>query len=290
MAVGIYGAGVTPKGPYLAVGVDVAESRKGLDLVAIDSDRQVVACRGRLTGAETVDMICEELGPAIVCIDSPSGWARSGRSRLAERELARRGVQAYATPADPGDHPFYRWMRVGQTLYDALAHRFPLFKGHDPEGTAAEVYPNASAVFLAGRRRAVGEPKGEFRRAVLRAAGVDDRLLANIDAVDAALGALTGLLALDGTWTGVGDPEEGVILLPVGSASPYPIIPVERLTSRTVPKRRPGGELRLRLWRARPATVPARPRRQTQIAPCRRMAERRPGRRRAVGSAGLDPS
>jgi len=38
-----------------------------------------------------------------------------------------------------------------------------------------------------------------------------------VDALDAALAALTGILALERNFTTVGDPDEGVILLPVST-------------------------------------------------------------------------
>ena len=38
-----------------------------------------------------------------------------------------------------------------------------------------------------------------------------------MDALDAALAALTGILALEGSFSTVGDPDEGVILLPVST-------------------------------------------------------------------------
>lgn len=219
--------------PYLAVGVDIAEPRKGLDLVALDTQRQVVASRGGLSVIDTSYMILEELRPAIVCIDSPSGWALTGRSRLAERELARRGIQAYATPQDPGDHPFYRWMREGISLYCQLESVYPLFRGSDPSGTAAEVFPNASAVLLAGRRRRPEESKAAFRRLVLRQSGVDDLALPTTDRVDAALGALTGVLAIEEQWQLAGDSAEGVILLPPATSPALPVTPTTPVRAAT---------------------------------------------------------
>jgi predicted nuclease with RNAse H fold len=206
----------------LAVGVDVAEELKGLDLVALDSARQIVASHRRLTVGRVADLILNELRPDIVCIDSPSGWSRSGSSRQAERDLARLGISAFATGADPGDHPFYRWMRVGFSLFAAVGKRYPIFRGDDPTGKAAEVFPNASAVMLAGRARAKHESKSEFRRQVLLANQIDVRLLVGIDQVDGALAALTGLVALEGHSCSLGDPEEGMIVLPVQSRVPLP--------------------------------------------------------------------
>jgi predicted nuclease with RNAse H fold len=199
----------------VAIGIDVAEARKGIDLVAIDRDRRVVASHGHLDLADLVGLVLDSIRPSMVCVDSPSGWSTSGGSRQAERELARLGISAFATGQDPGDHPFYRWMRVGFAIFGLLAERYPLFYGQAPAGTAAEVFPNASAVLLARRQRASEESKQFFRRQVLHTYGVDEAILPTVDRVDAALGALTGLLALEGHWSTVGDPDEGVILLPV---------------------------------------------------------------------------
>ena len=202
---------------YVAVGVDVAEEGKGLDLVALDQDRQLVVSAGHLTVGDAADTILDQVRPAIVCVDSPPGWARSGKSRDAERRLARIGIFAFATGADPGEHRFYRWMRVGFSIYECLAARYPLFRGGDPSGTSAEVFPNASAILLAGRHRSACETKTGFHRQVLRTCNVLESALPNLDRVDAALGAVTGLLALEGSYMSLGEPTEGVILLPVSS-------------------------------------------------------------------------
>ena len=64
---------------------------------------------------------------------------------------------------------------------------------------------------------------------MLHAHGVDEAVLPTIDRVDAALGALTGMLALEGLWGTVGDPDEGVILLPAAGL-PAPRTHVTRLS------------------------------------------------------------
>ena len=187
--------GIPSGGGSLAVGIDVAEAAKGLDLVALDADGRIVQSRGCLSVEEAAALVLDDLRPALVAIDSPSGWSAQGRSRSGERALARMGIPVFATGPDPGDHPFYRWMRQGIALFEALQPRYPLFRGEDPTGRAAEVYPNATACLLAGRRRAAGESKVVFRRSVLRTEGVDDAVLPNADRVDAALAALTGARA-----------------------------------------------------------------------------------------------
>ena len=198
----------------MAVGVDVAEARKGFDLVALDDRRRIVGSYGGLSVTDAVRLVAEEIRPVVVCIDSPPGWAHSGRSRAAERELAGLGFPAFPVGADPGDHPFYRWMRAGIGLYQALAGSYPRYRGGNLRNTAFEVYPHASAQRLAGQRRPAGTTKTTFRRATLGAHGVDEAKLTNIDRVDAALCALTGLLALQGDFQVVGDPVDGVVVVP----------------------------------------------------------------------------
>jgi predicted nuclease with RNAse H fold len=212
----------------LALGVDVAEARKGLDLVVLDGDRGVVTTMAR-AGAADVAALVADLGPDVVCIDSPPAWAHSGKSRTAERALRPLGITAYSTPTDPGPHPFYRWMRAGFAVFDAVAESHPRYLGGEVRGTAAEVFPEATAVLLRGRLRGRAEPKAAFRRRVLADHGVDPTSLRTVDAVDAALAALTGLFALAGESCTLGDPAEGVILLPVRT------LPASRLVRPSVP-------------------------------------------------------
>ena len=200
---------------HVVVGIDVAEARKGLDLVALDGGRRVRASRGGLTPDDVVSAVLNDIRPAMVCIDSPSGWSSSGKSRESERSLRRLGITAFSTGPDPGDHPFYRWMRVGFTLFEGLAPDYPLYRGDALEHTAAEVFPEATAVLLAGRLRSKAESKRSFRGRVLEDQRVALDELPNTDRIDAALAALTGIISLEGGSTWVGDPSEGVVLLPV---------------------------------------------------------------------------
>ena len=155
---------------------------------------------------------------------SASTRRRVGRDRVravdAERLLARLGIHAYYTGKDPGDHPFYAWIRVGLQIYERLALEYPLYRGGDVIGHAAEIFLHASAALLASSLPA-RDQKEPFRRKVLREHGVAEEDLPTLDLVDAALAALTGLIALDGRHSAVGDPEQGITPLPVPHASTH---------------------------------------------------------------------
>jgi predicted nuclease with RNAse H fold len=207
-----------------SVGVDVAEARKGLDIVALDDNRRVVLSKGLASVADLLRLL-EEFRPSIVCIDSPSGWALSGRNRAAERHLRTLGIHSFPTPTDPGDHSFFRWMRVGIAIYSAIAEAYPLCVSLPVDGGAIEVFPHASACLLAKRLRDPSESKQMFRRTVLEQYGIKTDALPTLDRIDAALAALTGSLALEGCGSALGDPIEGVIVVPVADLPTDPFRP-----------------------------------------------------------------
>jgi predicted RNase H-like nuclease len=163
-----------------------------------------------------------ELQPEAVAIDSPPAWGRAGGSRQGERELAALGVSCFRTPSDPARcrHPFYNWMRVGHAAFAAAARAgYPLYRGGPVAGRALEVFPHSSAVALAGNRPPPGTArqtggKASWRRAVLEAAGVETSALRTLDQLDAALAGLTALLAWQGSYFTLGDPDEGLMVLP----------------------------------------------------------------------------
>ena len=211
---------------YRAIGVDIALPKKGLDVVVMDG-LDIVDCRARARVADLADLI-RSFAADVVAIDSPPAFGLSGPSRLAERELRRLGIGVFSCPpAAVGEHhAFYAWMREGfQAFHATAAAGFPTWSAVEGEirGHAFEAFPHATAVALRGAAppRGWGAKKSllrEWRREVLVSAGVrgaDE--LRGLDQVDAALAALTGILALRGTITWLGDPAEGVIGLPVGA-------------------------------------------------------------------------
>ncbi len=204
-----------------ALGIDVGV-RKGLDLVLLEGCDIVDSARR--VQVDHLARLVRDLGPDVVAIDAPPGWASSGRSRLTERELRWFGIQCFNTPSDErmAGHPFYEWMTVGFAAFRAIAGTFPRYRGGSVEGTAIEVFPHASAVILAGCLPPKGVPVHAWRRDVLRGEGVDARALRSADQVDAALAALTGRYALERRFSAPGDPREGQIVVPAGALPAHP--------------------------------------------------------------------
>jgi predicted RNase H-like nuclease len=215
-----------------SLGVDVSE-RRGLDLVLLQAPLQVAAIR---RGAEprALPGILEEWRPDVVAVDAPPAWAASGASRAAERALAALAIQSFRVPSAPEmkEHAFNGWMRVGIEVH-GLCQRagFARYAEGAVERRSLEVFPHATAVVLAGGLPPRSLSKKDWRESVLAARGVDTARLTTPDLIDAALAALTGLLALQGDFTVVGNPDEGVIVLP---ARKLPAGPYRRLRERRV--------------------------------------------------------
>ena len=200
----------------VAVGVDVSVAR-GLDVVALDGTGAVVG-GGPWRRQDPADLgrLLVDLAPAVVAIDAPHAWGTEGRCRPAELAVRRLGMGIFATPSDQAvfDHPFYAWMVVGFAAYAAAAETgYPRYRGTGPiRGHTLEVFPHATAIRLGGDPT-LGT-KRVWRRAVLDAMGVETTPLRSVDAIDAALAALTGLLALEGRCEALGDEIDGVIVIP----------------------------------------------------------------------------
>lgn len=213
-----------------SLGIDVGVA-KGLDLVLMDERRVPLHVLSKVRVAD-VGRLIDDLRPDVVAIDSPPRWAPNGRSRLTERELAGRNVHSFNTPS--GEHGrgnrFFAWMEVGFEVFRTAAeHGFPTYAAGNPRGHAIEVFPHASAVVLAGSLPPKGSAKHAWRGRVLRAQGVRTDELTSADRIDAALAALTGVLALQGKRFAPGDPAEGVIVLPANTLPAKPFRPVARV-------------------------------------------------------------
>ncbi|WP_205698227.1 DUF429 domain-containing protein [Conexibacter sp. SYSU D00693] len=193
-------------------------------------------------------------GEAVCAIDAPSGRrldllapgqplrdqlglpeGRYERMRVCDALLFRRRLPLYPVPAaQQGLAAWEGWMAQGFALFEALdalvLHRpqvpadvlgAPHGDGALAFGRLAETYPDAVFCSLLGHRpSAKRTPWGlQQRIAALRLRGVVDddgglwhRTLDELDACAAAYAAYA-LAAGTGSW--VGDPREGVLLLPV---------------------------------------------------------------------------
>jgi predicted nuclease with RNAse H fold len=206
-----------------SLGIDVGV-RKGLDLVLMDERRVPLAVRSHMRPGDVGSLI-DELRPDVVAIDSPPRWATTGRSRRTERELSACNIQSFNTPSETNGrgNSFFAWMEVGFEVFRvASEHGFPTYGAGSPKGRAMEVFPHATTVVLAGSLPPKGASKRVWRERVLHAQGVRTDELTSIDRIDAALASLTGLLALEGKRFAPGDPQEGVIVLPVSTLPAKP--------------------------------------------------------------------
>jgi predicted nuclease with RNAse H fold len=222
-----------------SLGVDVSE-RRGLDLVLLEGPARVSQARSRVA-VEDLRRLLPEWKPEIVAIDSPPGRGVRGGARQAERELLRLGIHSYGTPSRPDQmaRPAYGWMRVGFEVFAACERLgYARYSGGPVVAPcAAEVFPHASAVVLGGGLPPRGMTKEAFRRAVLTERGVPLGPLGSLDLVDAALAALTGLHALQGDFSTVGDAEDGFILLPTATRPTTPFRRCARRPQEEEPQR-----------------------------------------------------
>lgn len=193
-------------------------------------------------------------GEAVVAIDAPSGHrldllapgcalrdelglpdGRFERHRVCDALLFRRRLPLYPVPsANQALAAWERWIGVGFELFTALA-RLEVFRPHTANGEVmgridegalrfgrlCETYPDAVFCSMIGHRPPPKRtPWGlQQRIAALKLRGVVDtdgglwhRTLDELDACAAAYAAYV-LAGGGGSW--VGDPREGVIVLPV---------------------------------------------------------------------------
>jgi len=235
-------------------GIDISAKPANQQLVTLHERRgaeglELVATFYAPGTVEQVARTIQGLGHAVVAIDAPSGRrldllaagapARAGlglpdgryeRMRICDALLFRRGLPLYPVPAE-GQPPtvWERWIEVGFQQFEALSW-LGLFRppptaayqgGVDPAyGRLAETYPDAIFCTLLGHRPSPKRTPWGLRQRIeaLQRKGIVDedgglwhRTLDELDACAAAYAAY-GLAAGLGTW--VGDPGEGVIVLP----------------------------------------------------------------------------
>ena len=209
----------------VVLGVDVA--KRALDLVAMDSSSLKIERVVKIAPADFSRHLLD-LQPSHIAIDGPSGWALPGNvSRACERELHGRGVHIFWTADAPAitSTAGPTWVMVGFDAYRAcFAAGYRLFRsGPVVEHDVIEVYPHVSAVSLRGvlppaaLKKMTKRDLIAWRRQALEDRGVDTTDLKTLDEIDGALAALTAVLSARGEMTLVGDPNEGVLVVPTRS-------------------------------------------------------------------------
>ena len=104
----------------------------------------------------------------------------------------------------------------GERVYEALAQTHPLLEGERYAGGKAcfETFPHAVTCAMLGTEVAKAKKKRVQRRALLESAGVATASLKSIDAIDAAVCALTAEYVSRGQAKAYGDDEGGRIFVP----------------------------------------------------------------------------
>ena len=195
---------------------------------------------------------------AVVAVDAPSGrrldllvagsavreelglpGGRYERMRVCDALLFRRGLPLYPVPT-VGEQlqTWQAWMQVGFELFGSLSH-LGLFRPEADDryegpvpaagirfGRLCETYPDAIFCSLLGHRPSPkATPWGlQQRIAALKVKGVVDTdgglWHRTLDELDACAAAYTAYALGAGLGTWVGDPQEGVIVLPAAELLP----------------------------------------------------------------------
>jgi predicted nuclease with RNAse H fold len=229
-----------------ASGAAGADGARGLELVATFYAPGTVA-----EVARTVEGF--GAGQSVVAVDAPSAYRRDllgpgspvraqlglpdgryERMRVCDALLFRRGLPLYPVPSrDQQAQAWERWMRVGFELFAALEPLGLYRPGEEgfegAAGSAAlrhgrlcETYPDAIFCSLLGHRPSPKRtPWGlQQRIAALKLRGVVDAdgglWHRTLDELDACAAAFTAYALAAGRAVWVGDPVEGVIVLPTG--------------------------------------------------------------------------
>jgi len=237
----------------IACGIDVS-ARRGHHLCTLRpgrGGRLVATFHAPADARSTARAVLAQGAEAVVAVDAPSGPRRDllgpgaplraalalpdgryERFRVCDAVLYRRGLPLYPVPAR--GEPVPTWMAAGFGVYGALRRRIPLYRppraaaceapiGRDAtrHGRLVETYPDAVFCALLGhrppaKRTAAGRAA---RIAALVRRGVMDRdgelWQRTLDELDACAAACAAHALAQGSGCWVGDPREGVVVLPV---------------------------------------------------------------------------
>lgn len=197
------------------VGIDVGGEKKGFHAVSFNNGKFLDKIKDR--NPDVIVAWFLDHNPSVIAVDAPCGWSNAGSSRLAERELSRRGIWCFSSPTKQKalQSDFYKWMLNGEKLYECLeSHRYPRFNGGRTDGPLCiETFPHAIMYALAGYV-VPAKSKVKTRRVALQNEGYDVSILSNLDLVDAALCAIAADRFRKNNYQSFGNREEGFIIVP----------------------------------------------------------------------------
>jgi predicted nuclease with RNAse H fold len=204
--------------PATVAGIDIGGERKGCHLVVLRGAEML--CNSQSREPQALARQCLALGVQVIGIDAPCRWSPPTGGRAAERQLAQEGIPCFATPtrerALANRTGFYGWMFNGERVYQALAatHRLLATPAYSGGSVCFETFPHAITCALLGIDVASARQKATQRRQLLARHGLDVASLASIDAVDAALCAVSAHYLVAGCTKAYGDAEGGYIVVP----------------------------------------------------------------------------
>jgi len=199
-------------------GIDIGEVRKGNHLVVLKG--RDILCSINHPDPNYLVQQCHERDVSVIGIDSPCGWGLPDFGRAAEKALAKERIFCFSTPVREQavfhQAGFYNWMLNGEKVYQGLANTHPLLT--NPKYTSGkacfETFPHAIACAMLGTDVASAKLKRKQRRQILENSGINTDSLKSIDAIDAALCALTAQYLVEGKAKAYGDAECGYIFVP----------------------------------------------------------------------------
>lgn len=204
----------------IVAGIDVGGDKKGCHLVVLQGTSILCSFKSKAPG--DLAATCAEYAVTAIGIDAPCRWSQDGAGRLAEKELAKDKIFCFSTPtlerALASTSGFYGWMFRGEGVFATFAPVYPLLTERRYAGgpVTFETFPHAITCWLLGKDVASAKRKRVQRRKLLEDAGIDTSALTSIDAVDAALCALTAQYLLRGKTHTYGDAQGGYIFVPDG--------------------------------------------------------------------------
>ena len=183
---------------WVVVGVDLAGSPKRI--TGVCAMRRDLSC---LTGVcwsdEEILGFISEASPEVVAIDAPLSFPREGSLRICDRRLLEMGVKLFPLSMKSMIMLTERGIRLKKRLEE---------DGYE----VIEVYPGATQDLLRIPRKSRGREK--LKKALIDYGVKGLRCDENLDELDAVTCAITAIKYLEGDFIAVGEPGEGVIIIP----------------------------------------------------------------------------